>query len=70
MVVDFIQHEFEWMRQELGVSWLGFSPEEVRNWFDEANLTRFKFDVREPQSSGRDLPATFIAAARRPAAST
>jgi DNA-binding transcriptional ArsR family regulator/precorrin-6B methylase 2 len=70
VVVDFVQHEYEWMRQELGVSWLGFSPEEVRGWFEEADLTNFQLDVREPLSSGRDLPGTFIASSRRPASAT
>src|SRR5690606_16121576 len=32
VVVDFVQHEAEWMRDELGVQWLGFPPDEVAGW--------------------------------------
>jgi ArsR family transcriptional regulator len=68
VVVDFVHHEHEWMRQELGVSWLGFGQEELRSWFEAATLINFRWEVHEALSGGRDLPSTFIASARRPAA--
>jgi DNA-binding transcriptional ArsR family regulator len=67
VVVDFVSHEHEWMRHELGVTWLGFAPEEVESWFREAGLVDFHRDEHAGLSSGRDLPATFIASARVPA---
>ncbi len=65
VVVDFVRHTHEWMRQELGVSWLGFAGEEVEGWFGEADLRDFRCEVHEGFSAGRDLPATFIASARK-----
>jgi SAM-dependent methyltransferase len=67
VVVDFLQHEHEWMRQELSVVWLGFNEDTVREWFEQAGLGSVRLDIEAPASRGRDLPGTFIAAARRPA---
>jgi ubiquinone/menaquinone biosynthesis C-methylase UbiE len=67
VVVDFVSHEHEWMRHELGVTWLGFAPEEIESWFREAGLVDFHREEHAGLSSGRDLPATFIASARVPA---
>jgi ArsR family transcriptional regulator len=66
VVVDFVRHELEWMRQELGVLWLGFLEDEVRGWFEASGLEAFQIETQEPLSRGRDLPASFIASARRP----
>jgi len=66
VVVDFVAHDLEWMRQELGVAWLGFPPEEVEPWFADADLSEFQLERQEALSAGRDLPATFIASGRRP----
>ncbi len=65
VVVDFVSHEHEWMRQELGVTWLGFAADEIENWFREAGLERYRRDEHAGLSSGRDLPALFIASGRR-----
>jgi ubiquinone/menaquinone biosynthesis C-methylase UbiE len=67
VIVDFVLHEHEWMRQELGVTWLGFAEQELRGWFDEAGLAGFRYETRAGDSSARDLPATFIASAHKPA---
>jgi ArsR family transcriptional regulator len=64
VVVDFVSHEHEWMRQELGVAWLGFAPEEIEGWFAEARLGDFRLEIHEGRSAARDLPATFIASGR------
>jgi ArsR family transcriptional regulator len=66
VVVDFVAHDHEWMRQELGVTWLGFPPQEVAGWFAEAGLSEFRLERHADLSGGRDLPETFIASARRP----
>jgi len=66
VVVDFIAHQAEWMRQELGVHWLGFPTEEVTSWFQEAGLEDFHLERHEGLSSARDLPAAFVASGRRP----
>jgi ubiquinone/menaquinone biosynthesis C-methylase UbiE len=67
VVVDFLQHEHEWMRQELRVVWLGFPLETVREWFEQAGLGNVRIDVEASAPRGKDLPDTFIASARRPA---
>jgi ArsR family transcriptional regulator len=66
VIVDFLRHEHEWMRQELGVTWQGFDPEEVEGWFREAGLADFRSETHQPHGRQRDLPAAFIASARRP----
>ena len=66
VLVDFVRHDQEWMRQELGVSWLGFDLAEVESWFESAGLRGFHCETHAPHAGGRGLPATFIASARRP----
>jgi ArsR family transcriptional regulator len=66
VAVDFVRHEYEWMRKELGVTWLGFALDEVEGWFAEAELTDFHCETHDPHDRNPDLPATFIASARRP----
>jgi ArsR family transcriptional regulator len=65
VIVDFVQHHQEWMRHELGVQWQGFAPEEIQDWLTAAGLVDARVEVHEPRTRGRDLPATFIATARR-----
>ena len=66
VVVDFVQHEHEWMREELGVAWLGFGLEEITAWIREAGLSDPSIQVHANTSSGRELPDAFIASARNP----
>jgi ArsR family transcriptional regulator len=66
VVVDFVRHDREWMRQELGVVWMGFAPDEVADGLAAAGLEHVRVEVQAPAQRGGDLPATFIADARRP----
>jgi ArsR family transcriptional regulator len=66
ILVDFLEHDLPWLKEELGVQWQGFSLERVRRWFQKAGLTDLVVEVADAPSKGRDLPATFIASARRP----
>jgi ArsR family transcriptional regulator len=66
VVVDFVRHQHEWMRHELGVHWLGFAEDEVAGWFEAAGLRDLHREVHQAPSAGRDLPETFIASARVP----
>jgi len=68
VVVDFVLHQHEWMREELGVLWLGFSRDEVQQAFSDAGLPDMRIEQSPSPASGRDLPATFIASARKPVA--
>ena len=65
VIVDFVQHDETWLRHELGVQWQGFSLDEVRSWLEAAQLRDVRVDVTEARARGRELPATFIASARR-----
>ena len=67
VVVDFVQNEHEWMREELGVAWLGFRVEEIESWFEEAGLPHPHFRVQANTSQEHELPDAFIASARKPA---
>jgi len=66
VVVDFEEHDREWMREELGVQWLGFPLADVRRWFADAGLGEPRIDMDDSAGRGGDLPTPFIAAARRP----
>src|SRR5262245_4138591 len=66
VVVDFVRHDREWMRQELGVVWLGFETDDVARWLADAGLEHVRVEVQAPAARGGDLPATFVADARRP----
>ena len=65
-VVDFVSHEHDWMREELGVAWLGFAPDEVAGWLREAGLDAPSVEQQDAPVASRNLPRTFIASARKP----
>ncbi len=67
VVVDFVPHEAEWMREKLGVLWLGFSSDEIVRWLVEAGLEDVRVEHFASPSPARDLPSTFLASARKPA---
>jgi len=67
IVVDFLRHEQDWMRHELGVQWQGFDPDELRDWLEQARLSDVRIEVGPARGRGRDLPAALLASARRAA---
>ncbi len=66
VLVDFERHDREWMRDELGVVWLGFETDAVRAWLEEAGLEEVELTLA-PEPGAQELPRTFIACGRRPA---
>jgi ArsR family transcriptional regulator len=66
VVIDFEEHDREWMRDELGLVWLGFPLTQVADWLGAAGLTEIRVEREDPSERGRDMPATFIASGRRP----
>jgi len=66
VIVDFVQNECEWMREELGVAWLGFGTDEIQSWFREGGLPTPKLQIHANNSSDSNLPETFISSARKP----
>ncbi len=67
VIVDFVAHEHEWMRQELGVHWLGFETEQIEQWFADAGLVDVRLETRAELAGTRDLPRTFIVSGTRSA---
>jgi ArsR family transcriptional regulator len=67
VLVDFLLHDHVWMQQELGLLWLGFEPEALREWIDAAGLEPPRIE-EYPSDARRDLPASFVASARKAAA--
>jgi ArsR family transcriptional regulator len=67
VVVDFVRHEAEWMREELEVLWLGFPADEIARWLGDAGLEAVRIEHFASPSPGRELPGTFLASARKPA---
>jgi len=65
VLVDFLAHDHAWMEQELGLLWLGFAPEQVMGWLSAAGLVDARLQ-REAPDAKRDLPASFVADARKP----
>ena len=65
VVVDFVQHELVWMREEIGVKSLGFEVAQVRQWISDLDMIDLRIRVEAPAATGRDLPSTFTATARR-----
>lgn len=65
VLVDFLPHEHAWMKQELGLLWLGFELDTLAAWIEAAGLDAPRVQRQAPDSK-RDLPASFIAAARKP----
>jgi hypothetical protein len=46
--------------------WMGFAPDEIATGLAAVGLEHVRIEVQTPAQRGRDLPATFIADARRP----
>ena len=66
VVIDFVRHDREWMRQELGVAWLGLPPDDVCRWLEAAGLREARVEVQPAPARSADLPETFLASATRP----
>jgi SAM-dependent methyltransferase len=58
VVVDFLPHREEWLRDEEGDIWFGFPPDELRRWFQKAGFERILLEEGPPPASSgrRDRP--------------
>jgi ArsR family transcriptional regulator len=65
VAIDFARHEREWMRQELGVVWMGFAADEIARWFAAAGLREVRVEAQPVALRSADLPATFVASGRK-----
>lgn len=69
ILIDFVAHEHRWMEHELGLLWMGFDADQVREWAAGAGLEDLRLEIHESDAK-RDLPASFVAAARKRARET
>jgi ArsR family transcriptional regulator len=65
VLVDFVSHDREWMRKQLGIVWRGFAPDTVESWLRAVGLEQIRIDVHEPRAKSSELPSTLIASGRR-----
>ncbi len=65
ILVDFMRHGHTWMKDELGLVWLGFETVELTDWIGAAGLEAPRIEIFEPDAK-RDLPESFVASARKP----
>jgi ubiquinone/menaquinone biosynthesis C-methylase UbiE len=42
-ITDEIEHHYEWMRTEQADLWLGFTPDDVRGYFEQARLVDYGY---------------------------
>jgi ArsR family transcriptional regulator len=42
-ITDEIEHDYEWMRTEQADLWLGFTPDQVRDFFGQARLQEYGY---------------------------
>ncbi len=68
VLIDFVAHEHHWMEHELGLVCMGFSEELVREWILASGLEEPRIEIHAPDAK-RDLPASFVAATRKPMSS-
>lgn len=45
VITDETRHPFEWFRQELADVWLGFTREEIENWFGAVGLAHLRCEL-------------------------
>lgn len=45
VITDAVQHTFDWFRTELADVWLGFTREEIENWFGGAGLSSRRYEL-------------------------
>jgi ArsR family transcriptional regulator len=65
VVVDFVKHEHEWMKQELGVLWMGFDPDALARELTAAGLADVRVERQPLAARGGALPDAFIASGAR-----
>lgn len=42
-ITDEIEHDYEWMRTEQADVWLGFTPEQIRGYFEKTRLVEYGY---------------------------
>ena len=70
-IIDFQSHQEEWMREELAHVWLGFSKDELEQWFERAGFEQFRWIEGLPlegnKTEQKRIPVkSFICYGRKP----
>jgi ArsR family transcriptional regulator len=66
VVSDLAEHGEEWMRDELAHLWLGFPPQRVAGWFEDAGLRDVRAgSIRRRRSGGGAAPDLWVVRGRR-----
>lgn len=60
IIIDFISHTEEWMREELHMLWLGFEPKELARMLKTTGLSDVKCEVQPAVPEAPELPRTLI----------
>ena len=45
IVVDLVQHNQEWMREQMAHRWLGFERSSIEEWFRDARVTEITYEL-------------------------
>jgi ArsR family transcriptional regulator len=45
VVLDLLRHQQDWVREEWADQWLGFEPDQLISWFEQAKCTPLRVDV-------------------------
>ncbi|TPW03711.1 MAG: hypothetical protein FD129_3003, partial [bacterium] len=54
VVVDFLPHREDWLKEEEGDVWPGFEPKTLRSWFERAGFADILIEEGPPpETSGR-----------------
>jgi ArsR family transcriptional regulator len=67
VIVDMMAHQREELRAEMGHVWLGFRPQQLTGWLEEAGMTATR-QMPLPAHPGATGPTLFVATAKVPAA--
>ncbi|MCA8941680.1 MAG: ArsR family transcriptional regulator [Planctomycetes bacterium] len=63
VIVDFVDNDKDWLKEELGVLWQGFPIDALRQWLEASGLDDVQIEIHEPINERSELPGTFIASA-------
>jgi ubiquinone/menaquinone biosynthesis C-methylase UbiE len=76
ILLDLVEHQQEWMREQMAHRWLGFTQNSIESWFQAAGVTDIEFELTGTYAgekiarNGNRPVEIFVARAHLPAAPT
>jgi ubiquinone/menaquinone biosynthesis C-methylase UbiE len=76
ILLDVVEHQQEWMREQMAHRWLGFAKGSVEGWFGAAGVTDLDYELTGTYAgekiarNGNHPVEIFVARAHMPAATT